>query len=337
MNLDVASTASPVGYGGAPFAVLLLHTGGPTSAGDMRSYLDQRLLDQAPFSVGFILRAPFLRVMSWMQSRSLQRKLLALSQPPAFGAIVERCASGVEQRLRLRGRDAYVRGVCRFLQPPIEPALAQLYEQGLRRLVLVFLHAQTSAVGTASIWREYRRAASQSGCILRSVAVESWYADGRYLDLMADNLQRQLEALSPDDRRDARVLFCADGIPEGSTPENNRYIEQVDATIQGIVARLPEPVQWGLGFHRGSSLQRWVGPTIDHAAQTLAETGGRHLVCMPLAVQEQLEALHEIDVRLASQANTLGFESFHRIEALRDHPALLDLLADLIEEKLTAE
>jgi len=60
-------------------------------------------------------------------------------------------------------------------------------------------------------------------------------------------------------------------------------------------------------------------------------------VCMPLAVLEQTEALHEIDVQLVSQAARFGFESFHRVEALGHHPALLDRLTDLIEKKLAGE
>ena len=279
MNLDVASTSSPVGYGGAPFAVLLLHIGGPSKSGEVRPYLDQRLLDHETFSIGFIVRAPFLRAMNWMQSRTLRRKLLGLPQPPAFRAIVERSASGVEQRLRMRGRDATVRGVCRYLQPPMEPVLVQLHGQGLRRLILVFLHAQTSTVSTVSIWREYRRAAAQSGCTFRSSAVESWYADGRYLDLMADMLQSGLESVALEDRHDACVLFCADAVPEGATPQDERTREQIEATIQGILARLPQTVRWGLGFHRGSSLQRWSGPGIVSAAQDLAEAGVTSSAC----------------------------------------------------------
>jgi ferrochelatase len=337
MNLDVVATSSRVGYGGAPFGVLLLHVGGPARLDEVRAYLDQRWRHREALSVGFILRAPFLRALDGMRTRRLQRKLRSLPTPPAFRETLLQCATGVEKRLRLHGRDATVRGVCRFLDPRIEPALVELHAQGLRRLILVFLHAQTSSLTTASLWHDYRLAASQSACAFRVNAVESWYADAAYLDLMAETLQSALAAIDAEELADVRVLFCADGIPEAPIPEDDRYLEQVDATIQGIIARLPSAVRWGVGFHAGSSLQRWMSPGIEAATQELAESGGRHLICMPMAVQEQLEPLYEIDVRLVSAAARMGFETMQRVPAVAAHPAFLDLLTGLIENKLTAE
>jgi protoheme ferro-lyase len=50
-----------------------------------------------------------------------------------------------------------------------------------------------------------------------------------------------------------------------------------------------------------------------------------------------LEPLYEIDVRLVSAAARMGFETMQHVPAVAAHPAFLDLLTGLIENKLTAE
>lgn len=337
MDLAVATRSRAVGYGGAPFAVLLLHAGGPAVAADVRAYLEQRLLDSAPFSVGFILRAPLTRWSLWSQARRLRRDFARLPAPLAFPAVLQRAAAAVEKRLRLRGRDATVRASTCYAIPGIERALVELHAQGLRRLILVMLHPQSSSTTTGGIHREFRRAVGQSGCLFRTGTVESWYADATYLDLMAQRLRRVLEDMEPEDRASAGVLFSAEAALETSRSEDPEHREQVDATVQGIVARLPSAVDWSVGHHGGPGPQRWLRPDCAEAAEILAERGCRHLLCMPLGVLEVLEMVVDLDVRLPVRATTMGFESIQRLPALGEDAAFLDLLAQRVEHQLTAE
>jgi len=336
MNLELASRSSPVGYGGAPFGVLLLSLGGPQHAADVRPYLEQRLLDQEPFSVGFILRAPLTRWNLWRQARRLRRRMRGGVQrlDPQWA---ERAAAGVEKRLRLRGRDATVRVGTRFLKPGIEPALVALHAQGLRRLILVLMHPQVSSATTAPILREFRRAMAQSGCLFRTATVESWYADAGYLDLMAHQLQQGLEEFPEDIRRDVRVLFCAEGILDSARTEDVQYVEQVDATVQGIVARLPQAVRWEIGFHAGPGPQRWLGPDMESAVHRLAESGGSHLVCLSLGVADDVESAHDLETVVPVSATQAGFETVTRVAPLADHPRFLDLLSQWIEKQFVSE
>jgi len=338
MELNVIDAASRVGYGGAPFGVLLAQLGGPTDVRAVRPYLYRLFLDTHAIPAGRLLHAPLAHLLTLFYARRLQRKMKRMGGRSPILQHAANQAKGVEKRLRLRGRDAHVRFATRYLQPDIETALVDLHDAGLRRLIVVALHPQSATTTTAAILQELDQAILRSGCTFRSVVVAPWYAENSYLELMARRLQAELTELTNDlpTGEQVQVLFCARSVAEPLVPEDQYYLEQVDATVEGIMSRLPHAVPRSLAYHAGQGLLRWVGPRPEQAVADLAAQGARHVLCAPLLVGDHVETLYDIDVALQRIAARSGIDTVRRVPALNDHPEFLDLLTQLIERKLDA-
>lgn len=338
MQLNVVDTAGRVGYGGAPFGVLLLQLGGPTDRRSVRPYLHQLFLDTHAFPAGRLLHTSLARFLTLFYARGLQRKIKRMGGRSPLLEYAANQARGVEKRLRLRGRDAQVRFATSYLQPGIEEALVDLHDAGLRRLVVVVLHPQSATTTTVTILQEFDQAVLRSGCTFRSAVVAPWYADHVYLELMAKRLLEALGELNDEmpTGEPVQILFCARSVAEPLASEDHHYLEQVDATIEGIMARLPSAVLRSTAYHAGQGLLRWVGPRPEQAVADLAAKGVRKVLCVPLVVSDHIETLYDIDVALTRIAARSGIEVVRRVSALNDHPGFLDFLTQLIERKLDA-
>jgi ferrochelatase len=65
--------------------------------------------------------------------------------------------------------------------------------------------------------------------------------------------------------------------------------------------------------------------------QRTAASGARHIVVMPLGfVCDHVEVLYDLDTEARALAAQSGL-AFHRAAAVNDHPAFVDMLADLVE------
>jgi ferrochelatase len=113
-------------------------------------------------------------------------------------------------------------------------------------------------------------------------------------------------------------------------------VDEVERTVAGVRARLPDGQPWRLGFQSRAGPVKWVGPDTSDVIGRLGQENARSVLCVPVAfVSDHIETLQEIDLLYAGEAREAGIEDFRRSESLNDSPSFLEALADLVTEALS--
>ena len=115
--------------------------------------------------------------------------------------------------------------------------------------------------------------------------------------------------------RDARFLVTC--IPE--------------ATVQGVVQRLPAGQKWSLSYQSKVGPVKWLEPaTLDHLP-ALAREGVKEVLVIPVAfVSDHIETLHEQRILLRGVALEAGIERYEVANALNDCRLFARALARLV-------
>ncbi|MFQ5600513.1 MAG: ferrochelatase [Candidatus Krumholzibacteriia bacterium] len=338
MELEAAGTRKGTGYGGGVVGVLLVHLGGAPDVAAVAPYLRGLFSDRdvARLLGGGALQRPVARLMAMLYAPRLRKTYACIGGHSPILHYTRLQARGVETRLRLRGRDAHVVFATRYLQPTVDDALATLRAAGLPRIVVVTLHPQYSAATTGAILGELRRAVHRCAHRFRIDLVDRWHGDPGYLDVVAARVREGLQGFPEEVRSEVTILFCAHSVPEHLALDGDPYLDDVDATLQGVLARLPSGTRHRLAMLPGPGPLRWIGPETCAVVKELGHDGTRFLLCAPLSfVTDHIETLYEIDLVLRQVASQAGIVEFRRAPALNDDPRFIDVLANLVERRLS--
>jgi ferrochelatase len=108
-----------------------------------------------------------------------------------------------------------------------------------------------------------------------------------------------------------------------------------------IARRVSERVghgEWDLVWQSrsGPPTQLWLEPDILDHLRALAENGVRDVVISPLGfLSDHMEVMYDLDHEAAALCRDLGI-NFVRAQTPGTHPAVIGMLADLIEERQSA-
>lgn len=307
--------------------VVLLAMGGPDSLAAVEPFLANLFADPLIFPVpGQRLLAPWL---AWYRARSARGYYEALGGASPLIAETERQARALEAAL---SSTLPVVSAFRYWGPTADDAVARLRSLGCRRAVALPMYPQYCRATTLSSFVDLRRAAQRSG--LEVVEVDSFHEDPSYLDALAEQVRRDL-ARAP---AGATVVLSAHGVPVRLERSGDPYVAQVRSTAAALARRLPRGTPSVLAFQSRVGPVRWVGPDTPSVVRSLARTGARDLVVVPLTfVTEHVETLDELDVRLRGVAMDSGVRTFRRVPALGTDPAFVAALGGIVRRRLGVE
>jgi ferrochelatase len=81
----------------------------------------------------------------------------------------------------------------------------------------------------------------------------------------------------------------------------------------------------------------WLEPDITRHLEELAAEGVTDVVVVPIGfVSDHMEVRFDLDVEAAEVARRLPRLKMVRAEAVGDHPAYIDMIVELIEERIAA-
>lgn len=134
--------------------------------------------------------------------------------------------------------------------------------------------------------------------------------------------------------RSYAVPGFAAATPDPYATEAKRTAALVAAQMHG--QGLPED-GWYFAFQsQGASGGPWIGPSVEDTLKALASAGHRAVVLQPIGfLCDHVEILYDIDIAFQELAGSLGLQLF-RPESLNDSPLLIEALADLSRDGLTA-
>jgi ferrochelatase len=279
-------------------AVLLMAYGSPTSAEDVRPYLED-------------VRSG--RPVSDEAVAELAERYRRIGGRSPLDDVTEAQRAALEREL---GIPVFV-GM-KHWRPRISDAIEAALAGGATRLVGLVLAPHYSRLSIGG----YRDRLEESlADRAELVLVESWHDDPAFLDVLAERVGGT----------DAWVLFTAHSLPERILADGDPYRDQLLETAR-LVAERAGLERWSFAFQSASPTgEPWLGPDVLDELERLQEDGESKVLVAPVGfVSDHLEILWDLDVEAREKAAELGLE-LERIESLNDDPAFVRALAAIVE------
>ena len=319
-----------------PTGVLLLNMGGPDTLDAIRPFLRNLFSDRD------IIRLPGGRVGQWLLARIISRararkvreKYEAIGGGSPIAALTSAQARALERSLNSDGnREWIVRPAMRYWHPFTGEALREMLDAGVEELVTLSMYPHYTRATTGSSMTELHALLDDEFAGRFSLrSIDRWPTVEGYLDALAGRVSERLG----ETEAGATVLFTAHGLPVSFIEEGDSYVDDLNATIAGVMSRLPEGTQWRLAYQSRVGPVEWLSPATQDTLVELAREGIRDVVAVPVSfVTDHLETLHEIEIEFTELAKELGFRSFRMTRALNSDPALIAALTELVRR--TAE
>jgi ferrochelatase len=163
-----------------------------------------------------------------------------------------------------------------------------------------------------------------------------WFDHPRFIEAMVDRVTDALSAVPPECRSTTPLIFTAHSVPTAMA-EGSPYVRQFAAASRAVAEKLGHPC-WSLAYQSrsGSPRDPWLEPDIAEVLRGLGKDGVEDVVVVPIGfVCDHVELLYDLDVEARGVARELGVR-LHRATAANDHPAFIEMLADLVRAGLEA-
>ena len=298
-------------------SVLLIAFGGPEKPEDVRPFL------------GIVTEG---RPIPPARVDEVARHYAAIGGRSPLNELTRLQAAGLRRAL---ARDGVARPVyvgMRNWHPFLRETLAEMRDKGHRRALGIIL----SSFQTEASWERYVSDAAAARAKVGAGAPEISYAPAwadhpRFIEAMVDRAATALAEIPAERRQAAHLVFSAHSVPTVMA-DGSPYTAQIEAAGKTIAARLAHP-RWSVAYQSrsGSPREIWLEPDIADALRSLAGEGARDVVVIPIGfVCDHVEVLYDLDVEARALARQLGV-GFHRARAANDHPAFVEMLADLVK------
>jgi len=173
---------------------------------------------------------------------------------------------------------------------------------------------------------------SDRGVGIDVTVVRSWSEHPSYLAAQTKLVEEMLAELSDDELGRALLVFSAHGLPQRVVDRGDPYLEEIDASVAGIVARLTRPIDHVTAFQSRAGPVRWVGPDVRDVVAGAPAAGRTWVGVVPISfVSEHVETNYELDIELKAHAEQAGVVDFRRCRCLDVDPVIGSVLADVVE------
>jgi ferrochelatase len=250
-----------------------------------------------------------------------------------FNRLTFEQADALRAELKRRGRDLPLHVGMRHWHPFLKDVVQDMANDGVTRAITVILAPHQ---GIQS-WGKYEIALAIAmqplgAKVFPAVNIAPWFAHPKFIEAVAARVAESLAPLSPERRAQAAYIFTAHSIPvKDSAP----YPEQVKKTAD-LVGKHCQLTNWTLAYQSRSGNPRdpWLEPDVLGEIARLAAAGIRDIVCIPIGfICDHVEVLYDLDIEARKHCEEFGVK-FHRVPTVGSHPRFIEMLADLIEQKL---
>jgi ferrochelatase len=296
-------------------SVLLIAFGGPEKPGDTRPFLQLVTAGR---------HIPPERI------EEVARHYEAIGGCSPLNQLTFRQARELRRALKRRGVSAPVYVGMRNWHPFLHETLAAMKDLGHRQALGIIL----SAFQTEASWQRYivdvlvaRRKVGLDAPEV--VYAPPWHDHPRFLEAVVDRVRDALSAIPPASRPAVPLVFTAHSVPLAMA-DGSPYVEQFWAASHAVAARLDHP-RWSVAYQSrsGAPDEPWLEPDIADVLRNLAQARVSDVVVAPIGfVCDHVEVLYDLDVEARQLAEKLGMR-LHRAAAVNDHPAFVEMLADL--------
>jgi ferrochelatase len=278
-------------------AVVLMAYGSPSSAEDVRAYLED-------------VRGG--RPVPDEAVAGLAERYRRIGGRSPLDEVTEAQRAALEREL---GLPVFV-GM-KHWQPRIAEAVEAALAGGASRVIGIVLAPHYSRLSVGQ-YRERLEEALAGRAEL--VLVESWHDESAFVEALADRVRGA----------NSWVVFTAHSLPEHILAEGDPYREQLLETSR-LVAERAGLERWSFAFQSASPTgEPWLGPDVLDELERLRAEGVQKVLVAPVGfVSDHLEILWDLDIEAREKADELGLE-LARIESLNDDPGFIRALAGVV-------
>ena len=308
-------------------AVLLIAFGGPQGPDDIRPFL-QNVVRGRRVSPG--------RVDEVAHHYELFGGVSPITE------LTMRQAAGLRSRLEAAGCALPVLVGMRNWHPFLPDTLAEMSRGGIGNAIGFIASAHRSYSGCTQ-YRENvmaaRREIVERGLSdVRMTYVSDWHTHPGFIAANAGHVISAIRRLPETLRAGARLIFTAHSLPV-SMAERYPYRQQFKDTsrlVAEAVARLAPELAPRLSHaavyqsRSGRPEDPWLGPDICDYLREQGGNGLRAAILVPAGfICDHVEVLYDLDVEAAAVCREIGLPMV-RAQAVNDHPAFLDMMADVV-------
>ena len=318
--------------------VLVANLGTPDApdAPALRRYLREFLLDprviEMPRLLWWLILHLFVLTTRPPKSAALYRKVWTPDGSPLL-VITNRQAAALQDVLRREiGTPVHVAVGMRYGNPSVRSALRELAAKGCRRLLVLPLYPQYSAVTTGSTIDAVAAELMSWRWVPEIRTVNHYHDEPAYTRALAASIRELWEREGPPDK----LLFSFHGIPKRYFLAGDPYFCECHklARLAAEELQLP-PERWQVSFQSLFGKEEWLRPYTDQTITALAKSGLRRLdVVCPGFSADCLETIEEIDEQNREIFLHAGGERYRYIPALNDRPDHVRFLTDLVIRNL---
>lgn len=320
-----------------------------TSVKDVRTYLNEFLMDERVIDVPFIPRFLLVKgiVVPFRAPKSAEAyKTIWTDKGSPLVELTRQLQTEVQKNF-----SAPVEIAMRYGNPTPEAAFAKLMERqpGLEEVVAVPLYPHYAMSSYETAVEHAKETHRKNNYPFEVKFVQPYYKDERYINALAERMRPHLS--HPHDH----ILFSYHGIPgrhirksdvtkchclkvenccEVASPAHEFcYRHQCVTTTKLVTQKLGiDPSKYSIAFQ--SRLGKgWLQPFTDKRLEEMPKEGIKNLLILcPAFVSDCLETLEEIEERGKETFEEAGGKEYHMIPCLNTHPLWIEGLTGLIND-----
>lgn len=319
-------TASP-----SPDAVVLVNLGTPDAPTprDVRRYLAEFLHDHRVVQLTRWIWCPLLHfVILPLRSGPVAKKYAGIwIDGPDGGSPLAVYTRRLARAMQAQMPELRVVHAMRYREPALKRVLAELRDDGARRVVVLPLYPQYSTTTTAAVTDVVERANLPDVHV-----IDHYHLDAGWIEAVAASIRDAREGQAGT----RHLLFSFHGLPQRLVDAGDPYQRQCEASAAAIAHALELPREaWSVSYQSQFGREKWIGPSTQATLADLARRGRFDVdVVAPGFPVDCLETLEEVSDMLAHEFAQAGGRMRY-IPCLNDSPAHARVLADIARRMLT--
>jgi len=293
---------------------------------------DPRVIELPKLLWAFVLQGVMLRIRPARSAKIDQRVWQDSGSPLMVHLKAQSEALRHELSLRYGGQ-VVVDFAMRYGEPSIANKLSSMLERGVRKLVLLPLYPQYSAVTTGSTFDALASDFSSRRWLPDLRFVTHYHDHPLYIDaLVASIKEHQAQHGKPD-----KLVFSYHGLPMSCLEQGDPYHCECHKTTRLVVERLGlSDKEYITSFQSKVGPKEWLQPYTDETMKTLGASGVKSVqVICPGFSADCIETIDEIDDENRGYFIESGGKTFSYIPALNAQANHIKLILSLVESNLS--
>ncbi|HKM27133.1 MAG TPA: ferrochelatase [Thiopseudomonas sp.] len=331
-------------------ALLLSNLGSPrsTSVSDVRSYLNQFLMDPYVIDIPWPLRRLLVGIILAVRPAKSAAAYASIWWPEGSPLVV------ISEQLTDKVRPLWQHGptllAMRYGEPSISSRLLELEKQGIKKVTFAPLYPQFADSTTTTAIKEAEKCIKKHNLSLKLNIVQPFYADPLYIHALVKSAEKELQ------QDFDHLLLSFHGLPESHLkkldPTGSHCLKDksccetasqavLDTCYRAQCMRSAElfaqasglrKEQWSVAFQSRLGKNKWIEPYTDATLEELAARGVKKLLVMsPAFVADCIETLEELGIEGREDFIAAGGEELVLIPCLNSQEHWAQALTQICE------